>query len=151
MNVVECLGSFFKNILSPDFIRSVIIEAEEYVANVIEIDFDCECKKGLLRKVSVAIAYNPGYVKWIVIELYVTSQVEAYDFITRTYRNLLAKSYNVEISRENIRIFKRIGCRDVREEGLWSLVSEVMSELGDICNLRFSGTYSLHWYHQDFK
>ena len=103
----------------------------------------------MLRRASAEILYAPGHVRWVSVMLEVTSQIEAYSFVTRTCHSLLSRSYYLEVSRESIRIYKRVTCREVGRRDLASLVREVLGEVGDSCTLRFSGSYSLRWYRGD--
>lgn len=140
-----CLEEFFSGLISRKTIKSLILEIEEYVANSIVLKFELECEKRLARGLSVVIVYTPGEVKRLVVDLLLSSEISAKDFITRIYQSLLSRRYNVELSREFIRVTKELSCRDVRSFTLVRVLNEALGEFGEACSARYSGTYEMLW------
>ncbi|MEM1698440.1 MAG: hypothetical protein QXT76_01265 [Sulfolobales archaeon] len=107
--------------------------------------FDFSCSKNLLRDAAVSILYTPPSVNMIVVELFLSSQVNARDFITRIYQSLISKSCYVEASTEGIYVARKVSCFKVPEAEFVGIVSSILSEVGENCVMSFSGSYELLW------
>lgn len=140
------MDEFFKNVIPRETLKKLLLEAEEYVANAISIKFDANCGRGLLRGASATVLCSPFGVKEVVVEMTLSPQVDARDFLTRIYQSLISKSCYIEVSSEGIYVARRVGCSRARRTEFVELVRNILSELGESCTFSFSGTYELLWY-----
>ncbi len=145
-SALECLSSFFGELVPPETLESLLLEAEEYAANAIRVGFDYECAGALLSGVSATILYTPHAVSRIIVEVRLSPEVSAREFVERVYGSLLAKSCYVGLSTEGIYVARRVGCPRAAEVRFRDVVSEILEEVGEECSLRFSGSYELSWY-----
>ncbi|MEM1622551.1 MAG: hypothetical protein QW780_00625 [Sulfolobales archaeon] len=143
---LECLSKFFKGLVPLETLKTILVEAEEYVANTIRMRFNFSCSKSLLRDVTVSILYTPPSVSAIVVELFLSSQINARDFVTRIYQSLVSKSCYVEVSAEGIYVARKVSCLKALEAEFVEIVSSILSEVSENCVMSFSGSYELHWY-----
>ncbi|MEM2006550.1 MAG: hypothetical protein QW154_02830 [Sulfolobales archaeon] len=148
---LECLSKFLKNLVPLETIRRLLVEAEEYVANTVRMKFDFSCSKNLLRDVAVSIIYTPPSVSSIVVEVILTSEIDARDFVTRIYHSLTSKSCYVEVSTEGVYVSREVSCFKALDVELVSVVNSILSEIGENCVLSFSGSYELLWYTVTFN
>lgn len=142
---VKCLGDFFTGLVPPELLSNILVEAEEYTSNLIVIRFNAVCEKQLVRDVSVAIAYTPGWVSKLVVSILLGSDVDAGEFITRIYQALISRQCYVEVSREYILVKRKLSCRQAEKEKLSKLLEEILGEFSEKCEVRYSGNYELVW------
>ncbi len=145
-SALECLNTFFGGLIPPEVLESLLLEAEEYVANAVRVRFDFDCERGLLRGVSAIILYTPCTVNRIVVEVRLSPDVSAREFAERVYRSLLSKSCYVELSSGGVYVAKRVGCPGTAEARFADLVNDILSEVGEKCSMSFSGSYELFWH-----
>lgn len=140
------MSEFFKNVIPREVLKKLLLEAAEYVANAISIKFDVSCDKGLLRDASATILCSPFGVREIILEMTLSPQVDARDFLTRIYQSLTSKSCYIEVSADGVYVAKRVGCSGALRTEFADLVRSILSEFGESCTLSFSGAYELFWY-----
>lgn len=140
------MSEFFKGVIPRDTLKTLLLEAGEYVANAISVKFEARCDKGLLRDASATILCSPFGVKEIVVGVTLSTQVDARDFLTRIYQSLTSKSCYVEVSSDGIYVARRVRCHVGGGVEFLGLVWSILSEFGESCELKFSGAYELLWY-----
>lgn len=145
-SALECLDAFFGGLVPRGFLEGLLVEAEEYAANAIRVRFDHECERGLLRGASATILYAPNTVSRVIVEVQLSPDLNAREFVERIYGSLLSKSCYVELSAGGVYVARRVSCSGVPGAGFVDAVNEVLSEVGERCSLRFSGSYELLWY-----
>lgn len=144
-NSVKCLEGFFTGLVQPEFLRNILVEAEEYTSNLVVVRFNAICERQLVRGVSVAIVYTPGWVSELVVSILLSSDVDAREFITRIYQALISKQCYIEAAREYVLVKKRLSCRQAERKKFSELLEEILSEFGEKCVIQYLGDYELTW------
>jgi len=145
MDGSTCLEKFFAGLIPPEFLRNILVEAEEYTSNVIIVKFDVSCEKRLVRDVSVAIIYTPGWVNKLAVSILLSSDIEAGEFITRIYQALISKHCYIEASSEYVRVIRKLSCHQAENVRFSELFEEIIKEFSEKCEVRYSGAYELVW------
>ncbi|MCX8208864.1 MAG: hypothetical protein N3G79_04400 [Sulfolobales archaeon] len=141
---MECFTKFFGNAVPQEFLRTLLLEAEEYAANAVTVKFNFDCYRNLLKELSVTLLYVG--IGEIIVEVSLLPTIEARDFLLRVYSSLLSKSWSVELFEDRIHLVKKVSCRRIPGIDLAAALSSVLEDVGERCSFSFSGLYELKWY-----
>ena len=89
MGEVSCLENFFKGLVDPGYLRVILLEAEELASNLVLLHFNFRCTAGLVKEILAAVLYTPKTVVRASAEVILRPEVQARDFILRTYPSLV--------------------------------------------------------------
>lgn len=141
---VECFARFLGDVVPQEVLKTLLLEAEECAANAVIIKFNSECHRNLLKELLVALIYVG--IGEVVVEVSLSPDIEARDFLLRVYDSLLSKSWSVELLEDRVRLFKKVSCRRVPGVDLAAVLNGVLKDVGEKCSFSFSGLYELKWY-----
>jgi len=102
-----------------------------------------------IKGLNIIMYYLPGQdlISWVRLEVLVSSDVPARDFMGRMYSELIAMKAEVVVKRDGISVIKRLGVPEIKTE-VWNFLSRVIKIVEGIDinkeNLRAKLIYSKH-------
>ncbi len=143
MGEISCLEGFLRGLVDPKLLRNVFLEAEELASNVISLRFNFRCSRGLVKEILVSVLYTFRTVVRTTVEVILTPDIQARDFILRAYPSLIGMGCGVDLSSEGIRIYKVYKCGSSLGKSLAEVVQEILSVFEESCEVLFEGGYRL--------
>jgi hypothetical protein len=141
-DIVEGLS----NLVAPDAIRWVMSEADVTGSPYIYLVFEVSNAR-FVKTVNLILRYLPlkGSVLWGVLEIVISPEIEAYEFMGRVFRELTSRNYEVIIDKEGIFLKKKLGLH-LTSDIIIEIVNEVCGIIKDNCgSLIYVKSVSVGW------
>ncbi len=141
-DVIERLS----NLVAPDTMKWVMSEADVTGSPYIYLVFEVSGSR-FVRNVNLILRYLPvkGSVLWGVLEIVISPQVEAYEFMSRMFSALTSRGYEVIVGGEGIFLKKKLGL-NISSDVIIAAVDEVCRIIKDNCgSLIYMKSVSIEW------